>query len=87
MSRLREVSRNLLVHLHQENTCKIWLLRAERERIHLVNQLGLELCSFLSELIQKVGASFWRWGDPKNVTSGCQDMENLPYFVREQNSG
>ena len=34
-------------------------------RIHLVDQFGLKLCSFLCKLVQKVRACFWRRGNPK----------------------
>ena len=40
-------------------------------RIHLVDQFGLKLCSFLCKLVQKVRACFWRRGNPKIYVVGC----------------
>ena len=65
-------------YTYGKKTRKILLLRAER--IHLVNQFCLKLCSFLSKLIQKVGASFWGRGNPKDERNVDQSQEECGHL-------
>ena len=65
-------------YTYDKKTRKILLLRAER--IHQVNQFCLKLCSFLSKLIQKVGASFWRRGNPKDERNVYQSKEECGHL-------
>ena len=57
VSRFREVSGDLLVHLRQERL--LLIDQRERECLDLVDQLCLKLRRFLGELVQKVRACFW----------------------------